>query len=196
VCTVKKLLTATIAALAMLATVPTAQAAQFSTSPGTCFDGSESCIDIHMQGEIIKGDYDQWKKAVAKVPKGKATIYLDSGGGLTNEAFSIAYDIQRQRRYFALPRINFFDRKRKGLIFYAPPRMAKIDMANSRFAVCMIGGEAFSVEDKKTGGRLGYYRTQAEAEKARDAFSRLYKNEIEMAKRSSGAGPARSVNIE
>jgi hypothetical protein len=51
-------------------------------------------------------------------------------------------------------------------------------MTDSRFAVCMIG-EAFSVEDKKTGERLGYYRTQAAAEKARDAFSRLYKNEIE-----------------
>src|SRR5215467_9511627 len=63
---------------------------------------------------------------------------------------------------------------------------SEIVTAILRFAVCMIGGEAFSVEDKKTGGRLGYYRTQAEAEKARDAFSRLYKNEIEMAKRSSG----------
>ena len=51
-------------------------------------------------------------------------------------------------------------------------------MTNPRFAVCMIG-EAFSVEDKKTGERLGYYRTQAAAEKARDAFSRLYKDEIE-----------------
>lgn len=57
-------------------------------------------------------------------------------------------------------------------------RRRKIDMTNSRFAVCMIG-EAFSIEDKKTGERLGYYRTQVAAEKARDAFSRLYDDEIE-----------------
>jgi hypothetical protein len=52
----KKLLTATVAALAMLATVPTAQAAQFWVEPGACADGSKTCIDVHMKGEIVKGD--------------------------------------------------------------------------------------------------------------------------------------------
>jgi hypothetical protein len=77
----KKLLTATVAALAMLATVPTAHAAQFWTEPGTCIDGTKTCIDVHMKGEIVKDDAARFNKAVAKVPKGNATFYLDSVGG-------------------------------------------------------------------------------------------------------------------
>jgi hypothetical protein len=37
------------------------------------------------------------------------------------------------------------------------------------------------VKDRKTSRRLGYYRTQAEAEKARDAFNRLYQEEADFA---------------
>jgi len=53
-------------------------------------------------------------------------------------------------------------------------------MTEPRFAVCTVGGNRFSVQDRKTSGRLGYYRTQAEAEKARDAFNRLYQEEEEV----------------
>lgn len=62
------------------------------------------------------------------------------------------------------------------------PAQHQQTMTDSRFAVCMIG-EAFSVEDKKNGERLGYYRTRAAAEKARDAFGRLYKDEVETEKK-------------
>ena len=92
----KKLLTATVAALAMLATVPTAQAAQFWVEPGACADGSKTCIDVHMKGEIVKGDNARFNKAVAKVPKGKATIYLDSNGGEFLEGWPIAMTVRRQ----------------------------------------------------------------------------------------------------
>jgi hypothetical protein len=87
---------ATVAALAMLATVPTTHAAKFWTEPGTCIDGSKTCIDVHMQGEIVKGDNARFNKAVAKVPKGKATIYLDSVGGEFLEGFPIAKTVRRQ----------------------------------------------------------------------------------------------------
>jgi len=50
-------------------------------------------------------------------------------------------------------------------------------MTEPRFAVCTIGDDRFSVKDRKTNQALGYYRTQAEAEKARDAFNRLYQEE-------------------
>jgi hypothetical protein len=50
-------------------------------------------------------------------------------------------------------------------------------MTEPRFAVCTVGDDRFSVQDRKTSGRLGYYRTQAEAEKAHDAFNRLYQEE-------------------
>jgi len=50
-------------------------------------------------------------------------------------------------------------------------------MTEPRFAVCTVGDDGFSVKDRKTSQRLGYYRTQAEAEKARDAFNRLYLEE-------------------
>jgi len=47
-------------------------------------------------------------------------------------------------------------------------------MTEPRFAVCTVGDDGFSVKDRKTSQRLSYYRTKAEAEKARDAFNRLY----------------------
>jgi hypothetical protein len=50
-------------------------------------------------------------------------------------------------------------------------------MTEPRFAVCTVGDDGFSVEDRKTSERLGYYRRRAEAEKARDAFNRLYQEE-------------------
>ena len=50
-------------------------------------------------------------------------------------------------------------------------------MTEPRFAVCTVGDDGFSVKDRKTSERLGYYRRQAEAEKARDAFNRLYQEE-------------------
>jgi len=50
-------------------------------------------------------------------------------------------------------------------------------MTEPHFAVCTVGDDGFSVKDRKTSQRLGYYRTQAEAEKARDAFNRLYLEE-------------------
>jgi hypothetical protein len=55
------------------------------------------------------------------------------------------------------------------------------EMTELRFAVCTVGDDGFSVEDRKTSHRLGYYRTQAEAEKARDAFNRLYQEEADFA---------------
>jgi len=54
-------------------------------------------------------------------------------------------------------------------------------MTELRFAVCTVGDDRFSVKDRKTSHRLGYYRTQAEAEKARDAFNRLYQEETDFA---------------
>ena len=45
-------------------------------------------------------------------------------------------------------------------------------MTEPRFAVCTVGDDGFSVKDRKTSERLGYYRRQADAEKARDAFNR------------------------
>ena len=54
-------------------------------------------------------------------------------------------------------------------------------MTEPRFAVCTVGDDGFSVKDRKTSQRLGYYRTQAEAEKARDAFNRLYQEEDDFA---------------
>jgi hypothetical protein len=80
----------------MLATVPSSHAAQFWTEPATCIDGSKTCIDVHMKGEIVKGDAARFNKAVAKVPKGKATIYLDSMGGEFLEGFPIAKTVRRQ----------------------------------------------------------------------------------------------------
>jgi hypothetical protein len=50
-------------------------------------------------------------------------------------------------------------------------------MTEPRFAVCTVGDDGFSVKDRKTSQPLGYYRTQAEAEKARDAFNRLNQEE-------------------
>jgi hypothetical protein len=41
---------------------------------------------------------------------------------------------------------------------------------NSRFTVCRVG-YGFSVEDKKTGERVGYYRSASAAVKARQAAS-------------------------
>ena len=54
------------------------------------------------------------------------------------------------------------------------------DMTEPRFAVCTVGDDRFSVKDRKTSQPLGYYRTQAEAERARDAFNRLYQEEEEV----------------
>ena|SRR5215470_329376 len=50
-------------------------------------------------------------------------------------------------------------------------------MTEPRFAVCTVGDDGFSVKDRKTSERLGYHRRQADAEKARDAFNRLYQEE-------------------
>ena len=47
-------------------------------------------------------------------------------------------------------------------------------MTERRFAVCTVGDDGFSAKDRKTSQPLGYYRTQAEAQKARDAFSPLW----------------------
>jgi len=79
----------------MLATVPTGHAAQFWTEPGTCIDGSKPCVDVQMRGEILPGDYVRFRKAVAKVPKGKATVYLDSIGGRFDEGIEIARSVRR-----------------------------------------------------------------------------------------------------
>jgi hypothetical protein len=93
----KKLLTVTVAAVAMLATVPTAQPATFWTKPVLCFDGAMGCFEVHMKGEIKAGDDDRFARALdaAKVPKGKATIYLDSAGGLVMPGVVIANIIRR-----------------------------------------------------------------------------------------------------
>jgi hypothetical protein len=53
-------------------------------------------------------------------------------------------------------------------------------MTEARFAVCTVGDDRFSVKDRNTSQPLGYYRTQAEAERARDAFNRLYQEEEEV----------------
>jgi hypothetical protein len=53
-------------------------------------------------------------------------------------------------------------------------------MTEPRFAVCTVGDDGFSVKDRNTSQPLGYYRTKAEAEKARDAFNRLYQEEEEI----------------
>src|SRR5215469_18946333 len=50
-------------------------------------------------------------------------------------------------------------------------------MTEPRFAVCTVGDDRFSVKDRTTRQPLGYYRTQAEAETATDAFNRLYQEE-------------------
>ena len=55
-------------------------------------------------------------------------------------------------------------------------------MTEVRFAICTISDGGFSVKDHKTGFRLGYYRTLAEAEKARNAFTRVYREEDDFAR--------------
>ena len=67
-------------------------------------------------------------------------------------------------------------------------------MTEPRFAVCTVGDDGFSVQDRKTSGRLGYYRTQAEAEKARDAFNRLYQEEEVNHRQANSTAPV-SVNF-
>jgi hypothetical protein len=59
-------------------------------------------------------------------------------------------------------------------------------MNEPRFVVCTVGDDGFSVKDRKTNRALGYYRTQAEAEKARDAFNRcIRKSQVACSDRSS-----------
>jgi hypothetical protein len=93
----KKLLTATLAAVAMLATVPTPQAATFWTEPGSCNDDSKGCVKIHVKGELVRDDAIRFVKATAKIPAGKALVYLDSPGGLAVEGLVIAVGIHRQK---------------------------------------------------------------------------------------------------
>jgi hypothetical protein len=94
----KKLVTATVAAVAMLVTVPTAHAAQIWTEPpGSCNDGSKACVKIHVKGELVRDDAIRFVKATAKVPAGKALVYLDSPGGLAVEGLVIAVGIHRQK---------------------------------------------------------------------------------------------------
>lgn len=66
-------------------------------------------------------------------------------------------------------------------------------MTEPRFAVCTVGDDGFSVKDRKTSEPLGYYRRQAEAEKARDAFNRLYQEEEVTKGDGSKSDPASAI---
>ena len=91
----KKLLTATVCAVAMMATVP-ANAATVTVNPTVCPDGAADCYAVRLSGELVKGDDTKFLHTVrdAEVPRGKAIVHLDSPGGLVDPGIPIALAIR------------------------------------------------------------------------------------------------------